>query len=46
MHLGEFFMECKLDGKHKESAPERSEGLYGNVAEGFVESEAASQVGS
>ena len=42
MHLGEFSMECKLDGKDEEGAPERSEGLDGNVTEGFIESEAAS----
>jgi hypothetical protein len=35
-------MECKLDGKYEEGAPERSEGLDGNVAEGFIETEAAS----
>ena len=46
MHLGEFFMECKLDGKDEEGAPERSEGLDGDVAEVFIESEAASEVGS
>lgn len=46
MHLGEFFMECKLYGKDEEGAPERSEGLDGNVAEGFIKSEAASEVGS
>jgi hypothetical protein len=34
-------MECKLDGKDEEGAPERSEGLDGNVTEGFIKPEAA-----